>query len=236
MAGAGRQHRDVAGLDVELLAVLAAEAHARLAGRDAEHLVDLRVVVHERVDAVAPHAVAPAVLVERLLDRRRGIARTRQPPHRVVAAAARAGSFRARAHARRWCRGRGRSGRPADRRRSPAGPASPRCADGRCRPAAPRRRRPRPPVPRRSCRRSARAPCPPRCRAPRGSASDSARTGRCRCATCRWPQSFSAKRLLDRRREIASRRSRRGRPGTAGDCSAPCRRRRSGTRAVRRSA
>ena len=41
MPGAGRQHGDVARLELDFLALVAAEAHARAAARDAEHLVDL---------------------------------------------------------------------------------------------------------------------------------------------------------------------------------------------------
>src|SRR5207244_5250313 len=51
------------------------KAHARRAGRDAEHLVDLRVIMRERIDAIMPQAVAPIVLAEGLLDRAREIAR-----------------------------------------------------------------------------------------------------------------------------------------------------------------
>src|SRR3954454_20652646 len=74
MPGAGRQHRDVTGFDLQFFALLATEAHPRLARRDAEHLVDLRVIMHERKDGVVPEAVTPIVAAKRLFDRRSGIA------------------------------------------------------------------------------------------------------------------------------------------------------------------
>ena len=39
MAGAGGQHHDIAGLDREVAALVAAELHLRLAAHDAQHLV-----------------------------------------------------------------------------------------------------------------------------------------------------------------------------------------------------
>ena len=82
-----------------------------------------------------------------------------------------------------------------------------------------------------ACRRSARAPCRPRCRALRGSASGSARTDRCRCATCRGPSRSCANvfSIAAAGSRSARHRSRRDRPGTAAGCSAPRRRRRSGS-------
>src|SRR5262245_56457604 len=73
MPGAGRQHRDVARGKVERLAAWPAELHTRSPARNAERLVDHRMVVHERIDAVAPLAVVPAVLREQVLDRARRI-------------------------------------------------------------------------------------------------------------------------------------------------------------------
>ena len=83
-------------------------------------------------------------------------------------------------------------------------------------------------------RRSARAPGRPRCRALRGSANGNARTGKCRCATCRGPSrsSRTSSRSPPPGLSRAPHRSRRDRPGTAGDCSAPRRRRRTGMSAV----
>src|SRR5262249_59901069 len=59
VAGAGRQHRDVAGRKLEYIARGAAEAHLGAAARDAERLVDHGMIVHGRTNAVAPH-IAPA--------------------------------------------------------------------------------------------------------------------------------------------------------------------------------
>src|SRR5262245_61684783 len=67
MAGAGRQHRDIARRELEYLARLAAEAHLGPSARDAERLVDHGMIVHVGKNAVAPH-VAPAVCAERALD------------------------------------------------------------------------------------------------------------------------------------------------------------------------
>src|SRR5690349_947908 len=67
MAGAGRQHRDVAGDKFEHLARLAAEAYLCASARDAERLVDHRMIVHVGKNAVAPH-VAPTVGAKRALD------------------------------------------------------------------------------------------------------------------------------------------------------------------------
>ena len=67
MTGARRQDDDVAGRDFDLQALFAAEAHRGAPARNAHRLVDHRMIVHVRVNAVAPH-VAPAVRRERLLD------------------------------------------------------------------------------------------------------------------------------------------------------------------------
>src|SRR5215203_1298006 len=67
MAGAGRQNANVALTEIELLAVVAAEADLGAAARDAYALMDHRMVVHVGKDAVAPHVV-PAVTAEYVLD------------------------------------------------------------------------------------------------------------------------------------------------------------------------
>ena len=67
MAGAGRQHANVALAELDLLALVAAEADLGAAARDAHAFVDHRMVVHVGEDAVAPH-VAPAVAAEHVLD------------------------------------------------------------------------------------------------------------------------------------------------------------------------
>src|SRR5205814_10669407 len=65
--GAGGQHRNIACFDVELLAGLAAEAHAGAPRGDAQNLVDHRMEMRERIDAVA-RRIAPAALGEGALD------------------------------------------------------------------------------------------------------------------------------------------------------------------------
>src|SRR5512133_1360435 len=60
VARAGRQDRDVAGGERKHLALLAAETDARLAGRNAEHLVRIAVTMMIIEDAISP-AVAPAI-------------------------------------------------------------------------------------------------------------------------------------------------------------------------------
>src|SRR6185436_16235668 len=67
VAGAGRQDRDVAGREVDLLALVAAEADLGAAARDADPFVDHRVIMHIRVNPVAP-AVAPAMTMEGFFD------------------------------------------------------------------------------------------------------------------------------------------------------------------------
>jgi len=67
VAGAGRQHRDVAGRKLEDFPRRAAETHLGAAARDAERLVDHGMIVHVRKNAVAPH-VAPAVCAECAFD------------------------------------------------------------------------------------------------------------------------------------------------------------------------
>jgi hypothetical protein len=54
MAGAGRQHHDVAGHYIDRLAIVAAEAHLGAAARHRHRFVDHRVIVHVGIDPVAP--------------------------------------------------------------------------------------------------------------------------------------------------------------------------------------
>ena len=72
MAGTGWQDSDVASLEREDPALVAAEADAAFAARDAEHLVDSGMVVHVIVDAIAP-GIAPSIGFEQILDHGRGI-------------------------------------------------------------------------------------------------------------------------------------------------------------------
>ncbi len=67
MPGAGGQDRDIAGCNFDLLAVVAAEPHPRMAAGDAERLMHRGVVVQIIIDAVAPH-LAPAIGAEQSLD------------------------------------------------------------------------------------------------------------------------------------------------------------------------
>ena len=67
MAGAGRENGDVAGHDLDCLAVIAAKADARAAAGNAERLVHGRMVVQIIEDAVAPH-ITPAVGAEQTFD------------------------------------------------------------------------------------------------------------------------------------------------------------------------
>jgi hypothetical protein len=64
VAGAGRKHDDVAGLEVHRLALRTAELHAGISARYTEHFMDAGMVVHVVVDAVSPGA-APSVLFEK---------------------------------------------------------------------------------------------------------------------------------------------------------------------------
>src|SRR6266480_5186171 len=90
MPGAGGQDRNIAGGNFQHLALVAAEAHLRMAARDAEHLMHGGVIVHKIVDAVAPHR-APAVGAEQSFNRLFGMvvvdsdhALVDQEWHRVV--------------------------------------------------------------------------------------------------------------------------------------------------------
>jgi hypothetical protein len=64
-----RQDGDVAGLQRQDSALLAAEAGAALAARDGEHFVNSGMIVHIVVDAVEPAIVLP-VGIEKVLDER----------------------------------------------------------------------------------------------------------------------------------------------------------------------
>src|SRR5215211_930195 len=72
MARTGGQDDHVACLQREDTPLLAAEASASLATRDAEHLMDFRVIVHVVVDAVAP-GISPAVRFEQVFDHGRRV-------------------------------------------------------------------------------------------------------------------------------------------------------------------
>src|ERR1019366_9395759 len=67
VTGALRKHDDIAGRDVDRLAVVTAEAHLGVPARDGHRLVDHRMIVDVGVNAVAPH-VAPAVRREDFFD------------------------------------------------------------------------------------------------------------------------------------------------------------------------
>ena len=67
MPGACGEDGDIARRNFKLTAVVAAEPHPRMAARDAERLVNRRMVVQIIVDAVAPH-LAPAIGAEQSLD------------------------------------------------------------------------------------------------------------------------------------------------------------------------
>lgn len=62
MPGAGRQHRHVTGGRHGHLALVTAELYFRAAARNAQRLMNHQMIVRERMDAIAPLAVAPAVL------------------------------------------------------------------------------------------------------------------------------------------------------------------------------
>src|SRR5262245_37904567 len=68
VAGAGRQHDDVARLDREHLALRAAEFHPGMTASDAQHLVRRAVEMDKRINSVAP-AASPAVGAERPFER-----------------------------------------------------------------------------------------------------------------------------------------------------------------------
>ena len=72
VAGARRQRDDIAGRDLEIAALSAAEPQGGVANRDAEHLMGGRVVVMEGEDAPAP-APPPIVLGEFPLEGARRI-------------------------------------------------------------------------------------------------------------------------------------------------------------------
>ena len=72
MAGTGMQDRDVASLQREYPALVAAEAYPALAAGDAKHLMNSGVIMHVAVDAVAP-SVAPAVGLEEILHHGRRV-------------------------------------------------------------------------------------------------------------------------------------------------------------------
>ena len=72
MPGAGRKHRDVAGVQIDLHALFPAEADLGPSACDTQRLMDTRMVVHERVDAIPPKP-APTMVLEDLLDRRLGV-------------------------------------------------------------------------------------------------------------------------------------------------------------------
>jgi hypothetical protein len=72
MARAGRQDGHVASLQREDPPLFAAKSYAALAARDAEHLMDLGVVMHIIVDAVAP-GIFPSVRLEQVFDHGRGV-------------------------------------------------------------------------------------------------------------------------------------------------------------------
>lgn len=68
MGGTGREHGDVAGLQVNFDPVRSAELHAGRPGEDTQDLVGIAVIVVERIDAITPEP-SPTVFTEHLLDR-----------------------------------------------------------------------------------------------------------------------------------------------------------------------
>src|SRR5262249_37603053 len=71
------QHSDVASLYRERAAALSTKTDIGAAARNAQHLVDPRMIVRIVEDPVAP-AVAPAVALEQILEHRCGIELPRQ--------------------------------------------------------------------------------------------------------------------------------------------------------------
>ena len=84
MSGAGGQHEHVARFDGQRLAAVATDAQARAAARDAERLVDLRMIVHVRKNAVPPHVAAPAVRAEKSFNFFFGVLARAQVAHVFV--------------------------------------------------------------------------------------------------------------------------------------------------------
>ena len=84
MPGAGRKHRDVAGVQFDLNSLLTTEADLRPPARDTQRLMDSGMVVNERVDAIPPKP-APTMALKNLLDRCLGVSRAidfdRPPKH-----------------------------------------------------------------------------------------------------------------------------------------------------------
>ena len=83
VAGAGRQHNDIAGREIDLAPMLAAEADPGATARDAHRLVNYRMIVDVRINAVAPHP-APAVRGEGLFDDRLRVGRAGEIDARAV--------------------------------------------------------------------------------------------------------------------------------------------------------
>ncbi len=83
MADAGRQHRNVAGVQSECAAAAAAELDRYLAASEAQHLVGRRVEVQEIVDAVTP-CLAPAMAGEGLLEHGSRITRLVEPQRAAI--------------------------------------------------------------------------------------------------------------------------------------------------------
>src|ERR1043165_657527 len=73
MPGASGQDRHIPGLDLQLFTRVAAETHARSARSDTEHLMDLRVIVHERIDSVVPETMTPIIAAKCRLNLRNEI-------------------------------------------------------------------------------------------------------------------------------------------------------------------
>src|SRR6266849_1936229 len=73
MAGPGGENYHISGMQLEYLAVAAAEADAGLPARNAQHFMGAGMVMHVVVDTVAPR-ISPAVALEQLLECRRWIA------------------------------------------------------------------------------------------------------------------------------------------------------------------
>lgn len=69
---AGRQYRNVAGIQGEDPALAAAEADAALATRDSQRFMDSGVVVYVIVDTVTP-GIAPSIGFGQILDHGRRI-------------------------------------------------------------------------------------------------------------------------------------------------------------------
>jgi hypothetical protein len=85
-ARARRKDCHIPCLEGESASFFSSELHATAAPRDAEDLVDARMIMDVAVDAVPPRA-SPAVAVKQLFKHGRGVERLRQPNRSFVVSA-----------------------------------------------------------------------------------------------------------------------------------------------------